>query len=319
MYPNINAGLGRLMAESMVDNTTLDTTGRFFLVGKASINQEVSGMYQVYPDGVAVVYTTIGAASAVCSASRGDVIMVMPGHTETISSATALTLSIAGVTIIGLGLGNLRPQITLDTANTATINVTAANIAIKNIIFIGNFLAIASCFTLTTAKDFQLLSCEFRDTSNVLDLLFIVTTDTTSNHADGLVVDSCVIVSSTAAGVNGLVSFLGTNDRCRISNNMYSSLSTNAAAIIPIATGKILTNFRLLNNLFNITNAAGTGTGYIFTTDGSTNTGFINGNIDHSLPTTPLFGTATSGFFYGLNYHNDAVNTSAYLLPVADS
>src|SRR5262249_49139134 len=152
---------------------------------------------------------------------------------------------------------------------------------------------------------FQLLNCEVRDTSSILDFLFVVTTDTTSNHADGLVIDSCLITSKTAAGVQGLVSFLGTNDRCRISNNRYTSVSTNSAAIMPIASGKILTNFLLLSNLFNIANAAGTATGYLITTDGTTNSGYIDGNKDFALPTTPLSVTASSGFVYGLNYHSD--------------
>lgn len=320
MYPNINSGVGQLMANSLVDQTAVDSTGRFFIVGAAAlaIMNEIKGMYGSYPDGAPIIYTTIAGASAACVAGRGDVIFVVPGHTESISSNTALTMSIANVTVIGLGLGGSRPVVTLDTANTATINVSAASVIFKNVIFVGNFLAIASLFTLTTAKDFQLLSCEFRDTSNVLDFLFIVTTATTSNAADGLVIDSCVITSTTAAGVQGLVSALGTNDRWKITNNIYSSLSTNTAAIIPIAAGKVLTNLRLLNNWFNITNASGTATGYIITTNGSTNSGIIDGNKDHALPTTPLFCTATSGFVYGLNYHSDQADLQGYLVPGAD-
>lgn len=309
------------MLDGLIDNTAIDTTGRFFLVAKAALTNspEISALFGTnYPDGVATVYPTIALANAACVANRGDVILVAPGHTESVSSSTALSMSIAGVTVLGCGIGAMRPVITLDTANTATINVTAAGVTFKNIVFVANFLAIASAFTLTTAKDFQLLNCEFRDTSAILDFLFIVTTDTTSNDADGLTIDTCMVNSLTAAGVNGLVSFLGTNDRCRISNNSYHSVSTNAAAIIPIATGKILTNFRLLNNLFNIVNATGTATGYIITTNGSTNTGFIAGNQDHALPTTPLFCTASSGFVYNGNYHSDQPDLQGYLVPAAD-
>lgn len=324
MYPYPTTPIGEAYYQNLLGNVTFNnpTTGRVFIVAKASITNgaEIQATYGslMLPDGSPVLYTTIKLALAACLASRGDTILVAPGHTETISSATALSIATAGVTIVGLGIGSMRPTITLDTANTATINVTANNVRISNILFIGNFLAIASVFTLTTAADFQLLGCEFRDTSNVLDFLFIVTTDTTSNHADGLVIDSCTIASQTAAGVNGLVSFLGTNDRCRISNNKYSSLSTNPAAIIPIATGKILTNFQLLNNWFNIVNAAGTATGYIITTNGTTNTGVIDGNKDFALPTTPLFCTLTSGFVYGLNLHADQADKQGYLVPAAD-
>ena len=55
-------------------------------------------------------------------ASRGDVIFAMPGHAETISTATALNMDKAGVALIGLGTGGLRPTLTFDTATTAAIN-----------------------------------------------------------------------------------------------------------------------------------------------------------------------------------------------------
>ncbi len=322
MYPNINSGLGKLMAEQLVNNAAqMGSVGRFFLVFPSTLANasELKAMYSNYADGVSVTYTTLGGASAACVAGRGDVIFLMPGHTETISSSTALTLSIAGVTIIGLGLGGNRPAITLDTANTATINVTANNIVFKNVVFIGNFLAIASLFTLTTAKDFQLINCDFRDTSAVLDFLFIVTTAATSNAADGLTITGCRIASTTAAGVQGLVSFLGTNDRVNISGNTYFSVSTNPAALIPIATGKIRTNLQVLNNYFVIKNAAGTATGWLITTDGTTNTGIIDGNKDGSLITSPVIASASSGFRAGLNYHVDVADLSMYLVPAADS
>jgi hypothetical protein len=71
---------------------------------------------------------TIKAAYALCTASVGDTIVVLPGHTETISHATnGLSCTKAGIRIIGLGEGDARPTITLDTANTASIAVSAAS------------------------------------------------------------------------------------------------------------------------------------------------------------------------------------------------
>src|SRR5438105_7617486 len=64
------------------------------------------------------------AISADGGADRGDILVIKPGHAETISSATALTLSVAGVAIVGLGNGSKRPKFTIDTAATATINVS---------------------------------------------------------------------------------------------------------------------------------------------------------------------------------------------------
>ena len=96
-------------------------------------------------------FATLSYAMQMCMPGRGDVIMVGAGHAETISSSTALNLQTAGVAIVGLGSGELRPRFTLDTANTATIAVTTDNITIQNCIFIANFLTIAGCFTLNSA------------------------------------------------------------------------------------------------------------------------------------------------------------------------
>jgi hypothetical protein len=110
-------------------------------------------------------FATLNYAMTQCVANRGDIIFIKPGHVETVSSATALNLNIAGVGIVGLGSGTNRPKFTLDTANTATIPVTADNISIQNCQFFANFLSIAACFTLSTAKEFAVQNCYFKDTA----------------------------------------------------------------------------------------------------------------------------------------------------------
>lgn len=92
-------------------------------------------------------FQTLAGALLQCQQGNGDIIMVKAGHKETISSATALALNVAGVAIIGLGVGNMRPTFTLDTATTANIPVQAANMSIQNCLFISNFADIASIFT----------------------------------------------------------------------------------------------------------------------------------------------------------------------------
>lgn len=82
-----------------------------------------------------------------CVAGRGDIVFVGPGHRETISDAVTLALRMSGVAVIGLGSGNMRPTFTLDTATTANIPVTGANMSVQNCLFIANFAAIASVFT----------------------------------------------------------------------------------------------------------------------------------------------------------------------------
>ncbi len=97
-------------------------------------------------------FATLNGAFSKCQGGRGDIIIVSPGHTETISSATALNLNTSDVAVIGLGAGSRRPQFTLDTANTSTINITGENISFSNCQFVANFLNIASLFTPANAS-----------------------------------------------------------------------------------------------------------------------------------------------------------------------
>jgi hypothetical protein len=264
-------------------------------------------------------FASLNFAASQCTAGEGDIIILMPGHAETISSSTALSLSTSGVAIVGLGTGNLRPTFTLNTANTTTIGIGSSNITIKNVLVVADYLAIAAAFTLTTAKDFTLENVEFRDTSAILNFIDVVKLSTSSNANDGLTISNCIFNGQATSGAVKLVDALGTHDRITIDSNYYSSLTTNAGAVIPIAAGKILTNLRVTNNHFNLVNATGTATGYLITTNGSTNSGWIDGNVDHSLPTSPLLITASSGFVYGANIHSDQPDLQGYPVPAADS
>jgi hypothetical protein len=58
-------------------------------------------------------FATLGYAITQCVANRGDIIFIKPGHAETVSSAGAIALNIAGVAVVGLGVGSSRPTFTL--------------------------------------------------------------------------------------------------------------------------------------------------------------------------------------------------------------
>lgn len=132
-------------------------------------------------------FSTILYAVSQCVANRGDIIFVKPGHAETISTAAILTLSVAGVAVIGLGVGSNRPTLTF-TAAAANIPVTAANITVSNILHVANFADVVSAYTATgtaTPTDLTIDNCEFRDTSSILNFIKTVTGNATANSMDG--------------------------------------------------------------------------------------------------------------------------------------
>jgi len=63
---------------------------------------------------------TLSAALGKCTANRGDIIFVKPGHIETLTAAGGITQSTAGVSVIGLGTYNTRPKFILGTLASTT-------------------------------------------------------------------------------------------------------------------------------------------------------------------------------------------------------
>lgn len=265
-------------------------------------------------------FATINGAVTGATASNGDVIYVMPGHTETITTTTNLALSKAGLTIIGLGTGSLRPTVTFTTANTANIPVTASNITISNILFVGNFLSIASVFTVTgtaVAKDFTISGCEFRDTSASLGFLSIVTTNSTAAASDGLTfVKNKVFSSSTSAGP--AIVMLCTNNRVTINDNyIVHDGANNNVALVMNSGALVSSNLEIARNqIFCVNTDTATG-GAILVTSSTTSTGMVHDNYVKHLDVAAALMISATGSKLG-EFNNLAtgdVDTSGYVLP----
>lgn len=266
---------------------------------------------------------TLQAAINRCISGAGDTIIIGPGHAENIASATALAINKANINIIGMGVGDNRPTFTLTTANTAKIVVSTANVSIVNCVFVANFLNIANLFDLTTAKGFNFDSCEVRDTSNILNFLNVFLLSATDNANDGLRITQSRFYLTAASGVCNMVSFRGALNRCEISDNYYTALTTNAGAVLIVAAGKAVTNLLVLRNVFNLVNAAATATAYLLTAD-TAGSGYFDENKDFCLANTTyassLQVTAARGFRFGQNWHSRTADKSpGTVLPAADS
>ena len=271
-------------------------------------------------DGGNRAFSTLALAIADSNvvASRGDVIYLLPGYTQTVSSATAYNISKAGLRIIGLGDGGLRPTFTLDTGATSTITVSAANVRIENCIFVANFADIASCITLTTAKDFIIDHCEFRDTSSVLDFLSIVTTSSTDNAADGLTFTNNYVYSLPATD-GAVVSILANTLRLNVSDNIVDKAATNDAGHMITLSSKICGGVRILRNILTVVGSAGGAAAVFLTGSGSTSSGVLGFNNVMSLDTTGgIIMTASTGIRPMQNYLSGAVDKSGTLNPIAD-
>src|SRR5262245_42610144 len=226
--------------------------------------------------------------------------MVKPGHAETITSSTALAFNVAGVAIIGLGLGTNRPTFTFTTANTARIAVSAANISIQNCVFVGNFLSIATVFLVGAAPEFTVDRCLFRDTSAVLGFLSIVTT-TVSVNADGLTFTNNEVYTDATTSPGPAVVIAGTIARVTISDNfvVHSTASNNVAALI--AHGALVVTGLLCerNRIFSVNTDTATGA-ILLTTSATTGSGIISGNRVRALDTAAEVLVTATAVQYGM-------------------
>lgn len=265
-------------------------------------------------------FSTIDYAIGQCTAGRGDVIFVKAGHAETLSAANAILADISNVAIVGLGTGSARPTLTLDTATTTTMGVTAANVAFKNIIVTANFADIVAPFTLTTAKHFTLEDCYIKATATNMNFLWVVDTNATTADADGLMISNCKWIEPDLA-TRSMVKMDGTNDDCAILDCFVSlGVNNNKSALIEAAAGKIVTNVRIgRNRVFRLNTDTATG-GILYHTDGTTSTGLCFDNqVQHADTAAEILITASNSIGVFNNYASGVAGASGYLLPAADS
>ena len=264
-------------------------------------------------------FATIDYAIGKCTASRGDVIYVLPGHTESVAAAGGIACDIAGISIIGLGKGTTRPTITLATAATASVTVSAADITLKNLIFVANLDNMATCFTVS-AKDCTIDNCEFRDTSDALHFLSCILTNTTNNGADGLTVTNCKRFGLAAAST-AFVSILANEDRVTLNNNLYVGAgATGNVGHFLIMADKVVTNAEIAYNKLILPAASSVSVGTFMTGSATTMTGVVHNNYVASIDTTAaLFCTATMTFGMFENYQTGVLANSGLIWPAADT
>lgn len=263
-------------------------------------------------------FATLNYAISQCFAGRGDMIFIKPGHAESVASATALNFNIAGVSIRGLGNGANRPTFTFTTANTATIPVSANNMSISGCLFIGNFLSIASCFTVAAAADFEIDSCEFRDTSAILGFLSIVTT-TVSVNSDGLRYTNNARKSDATTTPGPDVVVANTMSRLKVNGNksIHTVASNNIAALVEHGA-LVMTDAECVGNfVYSVNTDTATGA-LLLKTTATTGQGIVAHNRVRCLDTAAVIIVPVAAVQYAMfdNLVNDGVTfTSGYILP----
>ena len=247
-------------------------------------------------------FATIDYAIGRCLASRGDIIAVMPGYTQNLTAAADIALDVAGVAIVGLGTGSLRPQLSYPTTADGTFAITAANCAVIGFDFIANFADVTTAVTVSAAglgTSFE--SCNFTEAGTDLNWLACVTL-TTLAHDQSFI--NCTFISSDVACVSFITGVV--HDRlyiegCRFYQNAAQTVLT-ALVVGSDVTSSVIrdSSFRSNKDHAKFIGLSGTATGTIW------------GCSFSSIDTAGATGSAGSGYVTsGCHCHNCYVSGDA--------
>lgn len=209
-------------------------SGKIFIVGDSSTVNigDLKELFIPDADGTIRFHASVDAALGSCTADAGDVILVMPGHTETISAATSCDFDKAGVTIIGLGNGEARPLFNFTTATTAQINVDAANVKVVNCIFDLTGVDAVAAGIDVNADDFTMERCRMVMGDSDGQAVVGILTDT---NIDRLSVIDSEFVGDTTAGPASAIRIIGGVEHKILRNFFDHSSSTGNIELITTA------------------------------------------------------------------------------------
>jgi len=188
------------------------STGRVFFVNSNTGSNSYNGRDKDHPK------DTIANALAVATSERGDVIYVMPGHAETLSTTVACQVQKSCIKLIGLGHGANRPQLTF--GSSGSISIESDNFTMENFLLLGGDTAIKPI--AIKAKHCTLRALEWRDSTATSGSYNIL--EATSGNA-GLLIDKFKYMATTGVAIAGPIirlkaSSTGGSEYCELNNVM---------------------------------------------------------------------------------------------------
>jgi hypothetical protein len=229
-------------------------------------------------------------------------VIVMPGHTESVTGAAGWLLNKAGVTIMAMGQ-EPAPVVTLTTAAAASINITAANNVLSGITIDATGVDAITAAVNVQAANFRYLNNRMISaTATGQATLGILTTAA----ADRLLIANCRFEGTTDAGTASIIRIVG-GDQGVIRDCYISGAYTTSLGVENVTTA--CTNFFFLNNMVaNLTASSTVCLTMVATSTG----GFANNRFSILSGTAPVVFAA--GTNWGGNYYKAAPGVAAATL-----
>lgn len=290
------------------------TTGKYFFVDSNTGSDSNSGTTKTQP------VATLDKALGLCTANKGDVIILMPGHSETITGAGGITLDKAGVHIVGLGAYDARPTFLMDAATAVTCLVTAANVTVENCLFKAGHADIV-VFATVTAKGNVWKNCRWEENVATENFITVMSVGAADNDSDGFAMYGCEIIQGDAADLHAIIINKNQNDVKLVGNYIRGTYDATPYSAVYCPSTEVLANFLMAWNTVYDQQADGQNAPTVNLAC-TTSTGIVAYNVAQVLDTageTPFLGGAGGlGFFQ--NFASGVAGTaSGYLKPAADS
>ncbi len=175
--------------------------------------------------------STINAAINVANA--GDQILVMHGHSETISAADAIDADVADISIIGLGRGTKMAKIIYDNA-AAEFVIGAVNVHIENLWFVPSVTGITLAIDVEAAGDgYEIVNCRFGDAETAGTDEFLICIKVNAAADNGRIIGNYIDMG-TAGAATGVT--LATSINTQMHDNVIKGdFSTANLAFITTA------------------------------------------------------------------------------------
>lgn len=268
------------------------------------------------PGTISKPFATITFAVTQCADNNGDIIMVNEGHTEAVTTSLGLEINKIGISIIGVGTGKTRPQLTFSTDVGAAMYISEAKNYIYNLQFIAGIAGLLTCLNSDTT-DITIDSCIFTKSSDAISApanCILVANGAGANSTSNTTITNCEFYGNSVTGVFGTTSCIVLNglasDNIRITNN---KLTGNMAFGI-LVSNHAYTNLYILNNNISMTDTAGVG---ISLTNASTTGLIAYNNISTANTTTAAI--VPRNCYTIENYVTNSVTGSASVYPVPSS
>lgn len=304
-YENLSVGnltVERSLAVQGLLKAAANTTGKVFYVSSGTgLNAIGRGLEATRP------LATVDYAINQSRASKGDFIIVMPGHAESYTAANGFDADVAGITILGLGDGAARPTFTFADTD-ATIAIGAASVTIANVRFLAGITDIVTGLSIEAGGDnFTLVGCEFPIPGTAtFEFLSAITLASGANDAifkynvyrDGATSAANYWLDASAGIVTGLK---------LIGNDIFGRFAAAAVYSNKVHTGMLLQDNVIGNTI----------TGQFAVELTAAATGMAVDNRFYSDAIATVFDPG-SLFCLG-NLASVAINTAAVTIPVAGS